>query len=1079
MFPTSGYFRAIGCPFYANGLCERPYCHFRHTKQDNEKAKDDVPSYSTAGVRSTSPVDTAAGTKPYSDQQGGSVDSYFTSIESQAAEASAPKSSTELLLAGIGQSYAIPSFTDSSTKYSIPTASEEPEQYLTASPQKENNRKEQQSSQSSKYPLPAENDDSPLPTYCPTPKTPSFPAASSSKLPSAVPAYQPTPKRELKRRNGDKRRIADMEYDPESNFSCGGLSKDHSANSESQDEDEPEPEPVEQKMEEGEDSSEDFDNIGDDDISSDDNDFVDVPSLPSNDSAGPSLVDKSKAKDSKGEAIRRSSDLLKGKREHSASKKEPSEKKSHGSGNSVPSASKTCKSSSSRKHLSDSKHSSPSKHSSGTSSSKTSSHTHKPNSSHESRNNSEKVAMRKKSKSDDLNQSGGFLGSVQTKLPEPKEMTSTKLGSEHKNGSIGSTKRKHSTDKSKSNKPDSSSHNLQRKQGHHKLERRTSGSDKVQVSRMNSDLFGDDSDGGSDDGGIHDLPPEPSTSAVESADRAPVDYSSFIHDSDFEDEDTFDECLRIFRENAQLGSVTQPEKKLIKDTKPKSEAVVEPNIGKKRVAHTATAGINGTGRAEQIKKERPRQHLSPAQVMHNRIMEMQRRALERATKQAVQEQEVGNLKRPVIPASFGSKVPSNIRQRYLNLIIDECLKFCSSEEAAYKKGLEEESGVYDRATNKNIYLRVAVNTITRLRSEAKESTHPSSSTSPPQRRQSLTQSHQATLGGSRAAKTSFTLHRSSGSGKKTEVALTAPELYQKLLKYCLTEEQLVENGYPRPSPDTPGKAVCFGTKYQQTDTLLKGNERTCSRCGKRFIVHADGTYLDQEECVYHWTRAYPRKKSGFIQHIYNCCNSDTSSKGCQVASNHVHEKNKQEILTGFQRTMPHSPPLDGNYGAYALDCEMVYTLGGIELARVTVIDMEGKTVFESLVKPFNPVVDFNTRFSGLTAADLKDVTTTGTDVQAILLSMFSDKTILIGHSLESDLFALKLIHSTVVDTSVVFPHRLGPPYKRALKNLMLETFQKIIQSDDGGHDSKEDAVACLDLMKWRIKEDSRRENRYS
>ena len=49
-----------------------------------------------------------------------------------------------------------------------------------------------------------------------------------------------------------------------------------------------------------------------------------------------------------------------------------------------------------------------------------------------------------------------------------------------------------------------------------------------------------------------------------------------------------------------------------------------------------------------------------------------------------------------------------------------------------------------------------------------------------------------------------------------------------------------------------------------------------------------------------------------------------------------------------------------------------------------------------------------TRFSGLTAADLKDVETTLTDVQAILLNRFSDKTILMGHSLESDLFALKV-----------------------------------------------------------------------
>ena len=41
----------------------------------------------------------------------------------------------------------------------------------------------------------------------------------------------------------------------------------------------------------------------------------------------------------------------------------------------------------------------------------------------------------------------------------------------------------------------------------------------------------------------------------------------------------------------------------------------------------------------------------------------------------------------------------------------------------------------------------------------------------------------------------------------------------------------------------------------------------------------------------------------------------------------------------------------------------------------------------------------------------------------------------------------QLIHGTVVDTSMVFPHRLGLPYKRALKNLMAEYLKKIIQDD--------------------------------
>jgi hypothetical protein len=42
---------------------------------------------------------------------------------------------------------------------------------------------------------------------------------------------------------------------------------------------------------------------------------------------------------------------------------------------------------------------------------------------------------------------------------------------------------------------------------------------------------------------------------------------------------------------------------------------------------------------------------------------------------------------------------------------------------------------------------------------------------------------------------------------------------------------------------------------------------------------------------------------------------------------------------------------------------------------------------------------------------------------------------------------LQLVHSTAVDTSVVFPHRLGPPYKRALRTLAVEFLKQIIQND--------------------------------
>lgn len=41
----------------------------------------------------------------------------------------------------------------------------------------------------------------------------------------------------------------------------------------------------------------------------------------------------------------------------------------------------------------------------------------------------------------------------------------------------------------------------------------------------------------------------------------------------------------------------------------------------------------------------------------------------------------------------------------------------------------------------------------------------------------------------------------------------------------------------------------------------------------------------------------------------------------------------------------------------------------------------------------------------------------------------------------------QLIHDTVVDTSILFPHRLGPPNKRALRSLMADYLMRIHQGD--------------------------------
>ncbi|KAM9515734.1 RNA exonuclease 1 homolog isoform 1-T1 [Guaruba guarouba] len=420
-----------------------------------------------------------------------------------------------------------------------------------------------------------------------------------------------------------------------------------------------------------------------------------------------------------------------------------------------------------------------------------------------------------------------------------------------------------------------------------------------------------------------------------------------------------------------------------------------------------------------------------------------------------------SLQRPVIPTEFGAKVPTNIRQRYLNLFIDECLKFCSSSQEAFDKALSEEKVAYERSTSRNIYLNVAVNTLKKLRSLV-----PNSSTSTNKTSNKKVVSHEAVLGGKLAAKTSFTLNR---SGSLRAEDLTGAALYRRLKEYLMSEEQLKENGYPMPHPEKPGRAVLFTVEEKKT---TDSSCRICCRCGTEYMVSASGTCIRKEECVHHWGRLRKQRVPGGWETHYSCCSGAVGSPGCQVAKQHVHDGRK-ESLDGFVKTFEKLPTTDGYPGIYALDCEMCYTKQGLELTRVTVINSDLKVVYDTFVKPDTKVVDYNTRFSGVTEEDLENTSITLRDVQAVLLNMFSADTILIGHSLESDLFALKLIHGTVVDTAIVFPHRLGLPYKRALRTLMADYLKRIIQDNVEGHDSSEDARACMELMVWKIKEDAK------
>ncbi|CAL4108463.1 unnamed protein product, partial [Meganyctiphanes norvegica] len=463
-----------------------------------------------------------------------------------------------------------------------------------------------------------------------------------------------------------------------------------------------------------------------------------------------------------------------------------------------------------------------------------------------------------------------------------------------------------------------------------------------------------------------------------------------------------------------------------------------------------------------------------------------------------------SLARPIVPVEYGSKVPQNVRQRYLNTFIDECLKFCDGQTEAFSKAMAEERVCFNRATSRSIYLNLAVNTIKRLRikqisEDAQElllndpqysqdcfENQPSTSSGvssksllshPPSHKPNpmssptnpnlRSQSHFTTLasGGSKGSWSIEKVRRTNSEVEK----LKGLALYKHLKKYILSEEDLDANGYPRPDPEEKGKAV-IKVLDKRKKISPSSTERHCDRCNTLYVVDKWGFPTSSKQCSHHWGRMYKRRAPGGLTAMYSCCSGDMTSEGCNIASTHVSINFLPKELRGYVRTLPKNSK-NGDFGIYALDCEMCYTTAGNELTRLTIIDAEDNLVYDTLIKPDNPIIDYNTRFSGITEEDMEDVTTTIREVQTSCLTRFSDKTILIGHSLESDLHALKIIHDTVVDTSVVFPHKMGPPYKRALRNLASEFLKRIIQEDVSGHDSKEDAAAAMDLMHWKVRED--------
>lgn len=180
----------------------------------------------------------------------------------------------------------------------------------------------------------------------------------------------------------------------------------------------------------------------------------------------------------------------------------------------------------------------------------------------------------------------------------------------------------------------------------------------------------------------------------------------------------------------------------------------------------------------------------------------------------------------------------------------------------------------------------------------------------------------------------------------------------------------------------------------------------------------------------------------------------------------------EDRFRGFRCTKQVYEPVTNRSPMFGLDCEMCRTkFGNNELTRVSIVDENFHSVYESLVRPEYAITDYLTPWSGITAEMMAEVTKTLKQVQDEVCALLPSDAILVGQSLNCDLIAMKLMHPYVIDTSCIFNLTGDRQRKSKLQQLAKDFLGVEIQMNTKGHNSIEDSTASLKLTKLKLSKD--------
>eukprot|EP00096_Caligus_rogercresseyi_P010432 TRINITY_DN3802_c0_g1_i1.p1 TRINITY_DN3802_c0_g1~~TRINITY_DN3802_c0_g1_i1.p1 ORF type:complete len:326 (-),score=58.60 TRINITY_DN3802_c0_g1_i1:212-1189(-) len=179
----------------------------------------------------------------------------------------------------------------------------------------------------------------------------------------------------------------------------------------------------------------------------------------------------------------------------------------------------------------------------------------------------------------------------------------------------------------------------------------------------------------------------------------------------------------------------------------------------------------------------------------------------------------------------------------------------------------------------------------------------------------------------------------------------------------------------------------------------------------------------------------------------------------------VNDEARPFMNRGGKISLVKEKSFEGLTKVVGIDCEMVgvgFQGSRSVLARVSIVNIFGKTMYDKFVKPMEKVTDYRTAVSGIRPSDIVD----GEEFKVVQKEVASilDNRILVGHALKHDLKVLFLGHSKqqIRDTSLYKPFReLFNGRTPSLKKLTAKLLSVSVQ--EGEHSPVEDARAAVRL----------------